>query len=302
MFHFSVLTRPFRYAAVGLLTLLVIVTAGTSTFAAEPTAGPALWKVEGGKAEIYLFGSFHLLPADLEWQNDRITQAFMGSTTLVTEADTSDQEELAQLILDYAFNPPGQTLRSYFTETQAQEIDATLRQLGMSIDIFSTYRPWFVSLQASMAAIMSRGFDPMSGVEQVFLAQADKADMALAYLESGEEGIKALADHPDELQAEMLLATVRDLEQIDELMGEMIDAWSSGDSDKVGALMNAGMAEAPELIEALLHNRNRTWVPRIEKLAKSEGKYFIAVGAAHLAGDHNVIELLEARGYTVTRQ
>lgn len=302
MFSSATLLRPLRNAAAGLLSLLAIILVVSSSFAKEPTAGPAIWKVEGGTAEIYLFGTFHLLPPDLEWQNETNTQAFAGSSTLVTEADTSDNEAMAQLILDYAFNPPGKTLRSYFTEAQADEIYVTLKQLGMSLDISSAYRPWFVSLQASMAAIMSMGFDPMSGVEQVLLAQANEAGMALAYLESGEEGIIALADHPDDLQVEMLLATVEELGQMDQIMAEMINAWASGDIDKVSRLMNAGMAETPELIEALLYKRNRTWVPRIEKLAKTEGKYFIAVGAAHLAGDQSVIELLESRGYEVHRQ
>jgi hypothetical protein len=289
------------------LCLIVIITlgAGFTSVSADPppgaTPGPALWKVEGGTAELYLFGTFHMLPGDLEWKNPAIDEAMMASGTLVLEADT-DADGVGELIKKHAFNPPGKTLRSYFTKAEARRIDAALKPWGISIKSASDLRPWFVGLQVGMSAMLALGFDPAAGVEAVLLADAGTQSMALDYLETAEAGILALADHPDNLQAKLLLAMIEDLDTIEETMGQMILAWSTGDVEMVAEILNGNMARTPELIEAVLFKRNRDWVAPLQGLLESEGRYFVAVGAGHLAGPSSVIELLEAKGYQVVRQ
>ncbi|MBX2928909.1 MAG: TraB/GumN family protein [Saprospiraceae bacterium] len=55
-----------------------------------------------------------------------------------------------------------------------------------------------------------------------------------------------------------------------------------------------------EAIEkALLEDRNRAWIPQMEKLVKTTPTFF-AVGAAHLGGKTGVIALLRQNGYNVT--
>jgi uncharacterized protein YbaP (TraB family) len=50
--------------------------------------------------------------------------------------------------------------------------------------------------------------------------------------------------------------------------------------------------------ENFLNQRNKNWIPEIEKLISSQ-KTFIAVGAGHLPGEFGVIELLRKKGYSV---
>lgn len=286
-----------------LVTVLVVLAIGWSQQASsEPTPGPAIWKVEGGKAELYLFGTFHLLPRDLEWQNETIVTAMAASDTLVLEADTSNEAEIGALMQKYAFNPEGKTLRSYFKDDEVERIDAAIKPWGMSVDGAAALKPWFVSLQAGLTAMFSLGFEPDSGVEQVFLAVAKKNAMALGYLESGDAGIRALADHPDQVQVNILLASIEDLVDIEQMMGLMIDAWSQGNIAAVADILNTSMAKTPELVEAVLYKRNHNWIGPLKTMLESNGKYFVAVGAGHLAGKNNVIELLENEGYTIVRQ
>lgn len=286
-----------------LATVLVVLAICWSQHASnEPRPGPAIWKVEGGDAELYLFGTFHLLPRDLEWQNETIAAAMAASDTLVLEADTSNEAKIGALVQKYAFNPKGKTLRSYFKDDEVERIDAALKPWGMSVDGAAALKPWFVSLQAGLTAMFSLGFDPDSGVEQVFLAAAKENPMDLGYLESGEAGIRALADHPDQVQAKILLASIEDLVRIEQMMRQMIDAWSQGDVAAVAEILNTSMAKTPELIDAVLYKRNRNWIGPLKTMLESDGKYFVAVGAGHLAGENNVIELLENEGYRIVRQ
>ncbi|MEY3293394.1 MAG: hypothetical protein RJB12_1165, partial [Pseudomonadota bacterium] len=48
--------------------------------------------------------------------------------------------------------------------------------------------------------------------------------------------------------------------------------------------------------------RNTDWADQIQTLLAGSGTVFIAVGAAHLAGDDSVQEILGDRGVTVTRE
>ena len=58
--------------------------------------------------------------------------------------------------------------------------------------------------------------------------------------------------------------------------------------------------EVQKLKYDLLDGRNLAWMTPLETIL-AEGDAFIAVGAAHLRGTNNVLELLGRRGYTVTR-
>lgn len=59
--------------------------------------------------------------------------------------------------------------------------------------------------------------------------------------------------------------------------------------------------DADPFTEALLHARNRAWMPKLlPELA--QGGAFVAVGAAHMLGNQGLIALLENEGYTVTQR
>ena len=58
--------------------------------------------------------------------------------------------------------------------------------------------------------------------------------------------------------------------------------------------------EYDESMEDMLYSRNAAWIAPIEKL-HAEGGGFIAVGAMHLVGPKNVLELLANRGYAIAR-
>ena len=62
------------------------------------------------------------------------------------------------------------------------------------------------------------------------------------------------------------------------------------------------VAPSQELYDALLTNRNRDWADQIQAMLAGSGDVFIAVGAAHLAGDDSVQEILEDRGVQAVRQ
>ena len=55
-----------------------------------------------------------------------------------------------------------------------------------------------------------------------------------------------------------------------------------------------------ENTDRLLKKRNHAWLPKMLKLMQEKNSAFFAVGAAHLVGEDNVLDLLKTNGYTVT--
>ena len=54
--------------------------------------GPAIWVVKDFDSTLYLYGTVHLLPEDLDWQRDDMREAFGESGTIFFEVDTGDQK------------------------------------------------------------------------------------------------------------------------------------------------------------------------------------------------------------------
>ena len=65
------------------------------------------------------------------------------------------------------------------------------------------------------------------------------------------------------------------------------------------------MKDDPKTIKTLLTDRNKNWLPHIERMFSGNGnssdKEFVLVGVAHLAGNNSVLALLKAKGYRVEK-
>ena len=84
------------------------------------------------------------------------------------------------------------------------------------------------------------------------------------------------------------------------MLDGLVGAWSGGDVDAIGSMMNDEMAATyPGLYDALLVRRNKDWAGQIETLLKGKGVVLIAVGAAHLAGPDSVQAQLASRALNV---
>ncbi len=86
-------------------------------------------------------------------------------------------------------------------------------------------------------------------------------------------------------------------------MERAVAGWSSGDAAAMDRFaFENGRAISEEVHQVFLARRNAAWADQIETLLKGSGVSFIAVGAAHLAGDDSLQQVLAAKGLTVVRQ
>lgn len=269
--------------------------------AKEANIGPALWKVADEDTTIFLFGTVHALPQEIDWYTGAVQSALAESGTLVTEisAGATQDASMQQIVMGKAMLPAGQSLRSLLDEGQAARYEAAMTGLGLPVAAFDRFEPWFAGMSLSMLPLAKAGYQPESGVEMVIERLAGQAKEREA-LETVEFQLSMMDQLDTDSQVALLMAAVENIDNIASMMDRMVEEWLEGDADGLAELMNQGLTD-PELAEAMLYSRNRSWAEWIEARLDTPGTVFLAVGAGHLAGEKSVQDYLEERRLEVVR-
>ncbi|PZO54743.1 MAG: hypothetical protein DCF16_04655 [Alphaproteobacteria bacterium] len=129
----------------------LLVAAATGLAACEPAprtpaAGePALWRIADDDSEIWLFGSVHVLPADVHWLSPRIATALDGAEEFVTETNTEDAD-FPGLAAQYGTLPEGQTLSSLLNAEDAARLARVAGEVNLDMAQVERMRPWLAAL------------------------------------------------------------------------------------------------------------------------------------------------------------
>jgi len=288
----------------GLGAFALTLSAGAAAEVAAPgapDAGPALWKVADADTTIYLFGTVHILPKDLEWYRGPVAQALASAQVLVTEIPTGalKQPEVQQAFVARAMLPEGQSLREMLTAEQRVTFEAALTKLGMPAAAFDKVEPWFAALTLATIPMLKAGYSLEAGVENAVEGKTG-ADVKRDALETVEEQLKLFDEMPQETQTAYLVSVAEQMDKVVPSMDAMVAAWAKGDAEGLAKLMNEELDD-PALADRLLYARNRDWAEWVEARLADPGTVFIAVGAGHLAGANSVQDYLGKEGLTVTR-
>mgnify|MGYP003143268515 CR=1 FL=1 len=283
-------------------TLFGLAAAFSLTTGAIAQDAPALWRVADEDTTIYLFGTVHALPSDIDWYSGPVKTALDESGTLVTEIDMSP-EALAQIgpvIQEIAILPQGTSLREMMSEEQRETYETAMASLGVPPEAFDTLEPWFAALQLSNIALAKSGFQPQNGTEAVLEATiGDK--MGRDALETARYQFSIFDGLPMDAQLDYLIETAAEIDTLGPMLEQMITEWAEGDVDALGHLLNDSLESEPVLAERLLYARNANWAVWIDDRLDTPGTIFIAVGAGHLAGTNKLQDLLAERGIQAVR-
>ncbi len=263
-------------------------------------AGPALWVIRDADSTLYLFGTVHVLRPTTAWGSARVDAAFDSAEQIWFEiSNPDDQAAIVPLIQQYGISPDRQ-LSHLITTGQLTLLDSAARSIGLNAVQMDVFRPWLAAVTLSVAPLVRAGYDPQSGVELVLKARAEAAGKPVRGFETIDTQIGMLAGMPEADQLSFLRSLLESYEDATVEVDRMVGAWASGDVATLEEIAVAEMqSEAPALYEALLVQRNLDWANQIQTLLDGSGTVFIAVGAAHLAGDHSVQEILGDRGVVV---
>ncbi|HLN88328.1 MAG TPA: TraB/GumN family protein [Candidatus Limnocylindrales bacterium] len=260
-----------------------------------------LWQIESGKNRVYILGSIHLRRQADGPLKPIIDETFAKAKRLVFEVDllNDEPEKMQQMVLKRGINPDGKTLQQTISQETFQSATLWANALGIDIKVLSPFKPWVAGMTMVAMQLQKLGYDPNLGVDRLLAARAKQTNKSVSGLESADFQINLLDNLPAGLQETMLRESFAEMAQLEKTVEAMVRAWRDGDLAAAEKLFLESMAEYPELREKLIDERNRNWLPQIEKFINDGEDTLVVVGAAHLVGKNGVIELLKGRGYKV---
>jgi uncharacterized protein YbaP (TraB family) len=269
-------------------------------------ADPALWEARDADSRIWLFGSVHMLPAGIEWRTQALDDALAASEQVYFETDIGPRgmAAITLKVMVAAFQSASNPWLDLLTDQQLARLMDALEPLGITVEQAGAMAPWLLSMQIAQYQ-MTAGADTVagdyafdSGVEWVL--QWELPPERKAFLETPGEQFDMLAQGTLEEQIEQLFALLDQASEGDAL-DKLIAAWRSGDVETIASTM-APKDEAEEVgTKLLLLDRNRNWMATLERLLAENREDLVVVGAAHLAGEDSVLDLLADAGYTISR-
>jgi len=272
--------------------------------AAIATAEPAAWRVTGRNGgEVTLLGSMHVLRASDHPLPASVDALLERADNIVMELDLDDVDPVSQqrLILGTALLAQGQALVDVLDPKLYRDLEQRSTELGVDLKLLNRFEPWFLAITLLDQGLRKFGFQGEYGLEQYVLQEAQRAHKEIVGLETLEFQIGIFDALPASSQQAMLAQTLAELDDAETAMAEMADAWRAGKLDELSDELLEDFDDFPGLYETLVTKRNDAWAGTLEGMLGDGRRHLVVVGALHLVGSDNLIELLRARGHEVER-
>jgi len=263
-----------------------------------------LWSIRTQKNTVYLLGSVHFLRQDAYPLAEAIEKAYSDSRKIVFEADIDggNAPELQARMMNLGLYLDGQTLQQNVSEQTYKAVKEKVTAIGLPIAQFDRFRPWFAALMLTVMELQKMQFDPSHGVDAYFFRKAKEDGKQRIFLEPVEFQIDLFAKMGPREQESFLRQTMEDLVVIERMVSDMVNSWQTGDVDTLGSILNMSFSEHPAMYDRLMVQRNKAWVSRIEGLLNQDENVLVIVGAGHLVGDENLLQLLRKRGHKIEQR
>lgn len=256
-----------------------------------------LWEISGNGLDSpsFLFGTIHMTcDASLD---SNVRKALDNTSLLVLELDMDDPSLQAKMMKDL-YMKDGKTLHDYLSKEDFALLEAFVKeQTGAPLALMSNMKPFFIS--ASFYPKMLGC--PVQSYEMELVKVAQEQNEEVLGLETVEEQMNVFNAIPYEDQVVDLLRTAKDNLAYDtETFQKLLQLYDTQNIEGMQSMMQEDKnLTTSKHKDKMLDDRNKNWIPKIEEYSKEQPTFY-GVGAAHLAGENGVIELLRKAGYTVT--
>jgi hypothetical protein len=258
--------------------------------------GACVWKVTGPNGHIlYLGGSMHGLQSTDYPLPAAYNRAFDLSSRIIFEDDSKGLTpgQLKKLLKSSEY-PKNDSLKNHLDPRVYDYLRRLFAATSKTPESqWSRARPW-----ALLMGLMASGTNSL-GVE-VYLAQRARANRKpIEGLESSREHLEIITGMTDQ-QAELaLLASFAQAAPGTDKNKSVLDQWRAGNAEALARDLRESYHDLPSFYQRLIVDRNRNWVPKIERYLNGRETCFVVVGAGHIGGPEGVMAMLKARGYTI---
>lgn len=306
---------PINILCIRQLHSLIIINIGGVTMKKHPYY---FWHISYGNASMYLLGTIHMVPKSFFPLPRSVLTPFHNAKYLVCEVDISQHTSPPMAISDTLLEdatltyPPGESLYHYFDRKKIHKLRNFLHKQGICTpqlyNHFYKLKPQVIYAMTTQAIYNRSGIDPTRiGIDHMLLNLATKLKKPILELESMAFQEQLLADCYDISSCSAIgdsslftipLSTGRALKKIKDASHYLKTIskkglWAYKYVDTVSQLV------PPD--HPLLGTRNKSMADKLGSYLQTDDSYFVAIGALHLHGKGNVLERLEAKGYTIRK-
>lgn len=257
------------------------------------------WEVSGNglTTPSYIYGTIKFIPAKDYFLSKNVKSKLKESKIFATET-LLDHHSLHELN-KAAHLPHHQSIKDLLPEKEYDRLKNLFTKFlnvsTLKFDmVYSQFKP--VVLSTTMTRL-SLGKNVR--YYEIELANMAKKDGLLTIgLETASREIAAIESFDEKSQIKALSHTIENFDQQLADYSALIEAYKVGDLHKTLEYTLHPSENDESFRKTFFDKRNAEWIPNIEKYMKQSTSFF-ALGAAHLADEKGVINLLRERGYTV---
>ncbi|WNJ94557.1 TraB/GumN family protein [Vibrio ruber] len=259
-------------------------------------AEPLYWLASKNQMQLMLLGSIHVGHPDMYPLPKPVTDFLRDSDGLIVEADIRQANTLQ-------YPPVEWTSQQVLSASELKKLESIAEQLNLNAQRLKASPPWQTAIGLQMQAISRLGYRADLGIDQYMIQQAASESIPIIGLESLQSQIDLLASMKQNGK-ELLTTTLEDWEENTHETECLVASWHQGDPEQLKQLIDHhDMSQ--EMSEQLEIQRNHRWLNQLTSppiFSEHPSKYLVVVGALHLIGQENLIQLLTKQGFTVTRQ
>ncbi|WP_111682915.1 TraB/GumN family protein [Winogradskyella tangerina] len=255
-----------------------------------------LWKIEGPSSDApsYLFGTMHIDDARVFNFSDAVLPAIESTKYFALEVNPDS------LMVAFARQKYDVSANDYFKGLLSPEDYLRLSERFEEVNDISLEDSGIMSPQLVLTMLIpdfNKEDDKSTFVDMYLLGHARTMDKEIVGLENIDEQISFFDRQEDEKKIKEvrynLNMSLDSIKQVKEIMTEI---YATGNLNKIKEFVEQNYSDG---IYSDMTSRNKQMASSIIKYMKT-GSIFAGVGAAHLVGNDNVIELLQNEGYKVS--
>jgi uncharacterized protein len=308
-----------------ILTIATVNCTAVSSLAKEVNNKPKqqellLWKIEpksGSNYSTYILGSYHI-GKSCQLQSPDLESALNEAEEVIFEVDanSSDISQIQLSIIDairYKGIPENSkdSLVNVLKPETYKLLAKKSQAMGLPLDNLAYLRPWVFMFMLQSSTLAKTNYKPQCGIESMILDRLRSKNKKTSGLETESYQIELIMSLYEKMDVQDIINAIQEivkqkdtsqvLSEFNSQLDELTSSINSGDLETFEKSVNTMCQNSLEDCDRLLTQRNKNWIPKIEKIITDTKDNLIVVGAGHLVGKEGVIKLLQSKGYNVRR-
>ena len=270
--------------------------------AASADADPAIWRVNGPHATVYIVGSTPAAPTDGKWKTPALQQAATSAQEIwfVTPFGLPGPITAVRMLTTMTtkgYLPDDQRLAPKLSADGRARLGRLEARYGLNSDKLDRMTPWNADITVALAARRRDGTMQGVPVERYIMALAPNAPKRA--FDNLENDLKLLITTPEPDQTYDFEEAMRRDEDpsLNQRYGE---AWAAGDQAWIEREREQRLqAHAPATYRLLQVEPRQRWAGQIAKLSQGSKTVVVVLDAANLVGQNGLPTLLRRKGLQV---